>query len=530
MDAIKKKPPITRYIRRTIQIVSFIFLPGLFISVFSAIGNIYTSILAGSFSMTAQAADLLVLLAVIPVTILMGRFFCGFLCAFGSMGDFFWFVSRKIFKRRFKISAKTDQALKLFKYVFLLLLVVLVWTFGLFALDSTFSPWTIFGMYASVTGWPSAVYLLSIGAGLLLLIIAGSMLIERFFCRYLCPLGAVFTGLSRYRFFQIRKPRQQCGSCKICTVNCPMGIQLNQTDVVTSGDCIDCFVCTEVCPRGNVKANPTPAVAATLSVIAMTGLYYVGSLTNDNTVAAITVPTTVVTDTTAAQGQYVDGVYSGSAAGFKGTTEVQVTVANGSIANIQIVSTNDDARFFNKAKNTVISSILSLQSTQVDTVSGATFSSYAIIDAVSDALSTALNPLVSSTTAASSSAVSTTTATAAATAETSTAANLSGTYADGIYTGSGTGFRGTTTVSVTVAGNQITDITVDSYQDDARFFIAAQNIVISDILSQQSISVDTVSGATFSSNGLIEAVANALSVSFTNPNSTVGGGRGHGSH
>lgn len=528
METIKKKPPVTRYIRRIIQVVSFVLLPGLFISVFSAIRSIYTAIIAGGFSMSAQAADLLVLLAVIPVTVLMGRFFCGFLCSFGSMGDFFWYISRKLFKRKIEISAKADRALKLFKYIFLLLLVVLVWTFGLVALDSTASPWTIFGMYASVTGWPSAAYLLSIGAVLLLLIIAGSLLIERFFCRYLCPLGAVFTGLSRFRLFQIRKPRQKCGSCKICTNNCPMGISLYQTDVVTSGDCIDCFVCTEVCPRGNVQANPIPAVAATLSVIAMTGLYYAGSLTSDNTVAAVTIPTTVVTETTVEQGQYIDGVYSGSAAGFKGTTEVEVTVANGSISDIQIVSTDDDARFFNAAKSTVINDILSQQTTQVDTVTGATFSCYAIIDAVADALSTAQNPLVTAGTAAT--ATSTTTADTATTTEITSAAGLSGSFTDGVYTGSGTGFRGTTTVSVTVSGNQITDITVESYADDQRYFVAAENSVISDIISQQSISVDTVSGATFSSNGLIEAVASALNVSFTNPNSTLGGGHGRGRH
>ena len=103
-----------------------------------------------------------------------------------------------------------------------------------------------------------------------------------------------------------------------------------------------------------------------------------------------------------------------------------------------------------------------------------------------------------------------------------------GMYKGGTYTGSGSGFRGTTSVSVTVQNGSITDITVTSYQDDYQFFSIAESGVICEILSSQSIDVSTVSGATFSSNSIIEAVANALGQEFSNPNSSMGGG--HGRH
>ena len=90
--------------------------------------------------------------------------------------------------------------------------------------------------------------------------------------------------------------------------------------------------------------------------------------------------------------------------------------------------------------------------------------------------------------------------------------------ADGVYQGSGTGLRGITEVSVTVKDGMIIDITVESYADDERFFSKAKSGIIDSILSEQSINVDTVSGATFSSNGIIEAVAKAIGVSFENPN------------
>lgn len=77
-------------------------------------------------------------------------------------------------------------------------------------------------------------------------------------------------------------------------------------------------------------------------------------------------------------------------------------------------------------------------------------------------------------------------------------------------------------MKVTVSGGKITDITVESYEDDEQFFSRAESTVIDEILSQQSVNVSTVSGATYSSNGIMEAVADALGISFDNPNSSSG--------
>ena len=100
------------------------------------------------------------------------------------------------------------------------------------------------------------------------------------------------------------------------------------------------------------------------------------------------------------------------------------------------------------------------------------------------------------------------------------------TYADGVYTGTGSGYRGATQVQVTVAGGRITDVTVLSSEDDRQYFSRAQSSLIAAILNAQGVDVSTVSGATFSSNGILEAVADALNIDFTNPNATLSRGRG----
>lgn len=533
-----KKTSKMTIVRHIIQIVSFLLFPGLFISTLAALKDIFTTLTSGSFDVASLSQQLILSGSVLLITAVMGRFFCGFLCSFGAMGDLLWFIRSKLKLPRLKISASADHMLKLLKYVLLLGIVSFVWT-GIIAVDSLWNPWTIFGMYASVKGWSSPTYLVSVGGALLLLIMIGSLFIERFFCRYLCPLGGLFAAISHFRFFRIKKPGKQCGTCRACTMGCVMGIPLYRGDIVTSGECIDCFHCIEICPRNNISATPTPAVAALITVGALTGLYYVGNLSASGTSDALQISSSSTTVSSENQsssktGQYTDGVYTGSAQGFRGDTKVSVTVKNGAITEIQVLSYQDDQEFFSKAKNAIITDILEAQNTNIDTVSGATFSSKGIINAVANALSSAggdtqtdsKNSLTSDTQTDTDNSNSETSASSGNTSSGENALSL----ADGVYTGSGTGFRGTTSVSVTVSGGMITAITVGSYQDDQQFFSRAKDTIISEILSAQSINVDTVSGATFSSNGILEAVADALDLDFTNPNSSsqVGGQGGHG--
>ena len=518
--------------RRIIQVLSFLLFPGLFISTFSAIKSIYVALIGGTFSASALAGQIVLAAAMLLITAIMGRFFCGFLCSFGTMGDFFWYLGTKLKLPRPKIGSKVDRILKKLKYVILVLIVLLIWTFGATILNGTNNPWTVFGMYASVKGWSDLSALVSVGALLLLLIIVGSLFIERMFCRYLCPLGGVFAIVSKFRLFKIRKPRAKCGACRACTKRCSMGIPLYRTSVVTSAECIDCMNCVEICPRDNVTANPKPAIAAAVAVVALSGMYYVGNIAGNAAASYQTVAAaeSVSSANTASAGAFVDGTYTGSAAGYHGQTSVQVTVQNGYITDITVLSTGDDAEFFNQAKSGVIAGILSAQSVNVDTVTGATFSSRGIIDAVSNALSGALKtsgdvsvfaadtsnltptPVLTPTPSPTPS--PTPTATPEATQATQDGPIA---LADGSYSGTGSGFRGDTDVTVKVENGYITAISIDSYRDDNEYFSRAKKTMISRIIDAQGVDVDTVSGATYSSDGILDAVADALGLDYTAP-------------
>ena len=92
--------------RRIIQVASLILFPGLFISTFSAIKAIYTSLIGGTFSATALAGQIVLAVSMLLITAIMGRFFCGFLCAFGTMGDFVWYLGTKLKIKRPKIGTR----------------------------------------------------------------------------------------------------------------------------------------------------------------------------------------------------------------------------------------------------------------------------------------------------------------------------------------------------------------------------------------------------------------------------------------
>lgn len=162
-----------------------------------------------------------------------------------------------------------------------------------------------------------------------------------------------------------------------------MGIRIPEKNAVISGECIQCMQCLSICPKESLSASPAGAIAGTAAAAAIGGTVIVGNL--------ISFP---VTETISNQqvtekkekGNYKDGVYTGVGEGFRGTTEVQVTVENGYIADITILSFKDDQEFFYKAQSAVINAILTEQTTDVSTVSGATFSSNSIMDAVADAL------------------------------------------------------------------------------------------------------------------------------------------------
>ena len=201
-----------------------------------------------------------------------------------------------------------------------------------------------------------------------------------------------------------------------------------------------------------------------------------------------------------------DGEYEGTATGYGGPLTVRITIKDGKLTDIKVISQTETPEYFNRAK-AVIDNILSSGSVDVDSVSGATISSNAIKKAVADALRKAGSKQKAKISIAKND----------VSKANSRRANAGGTFSiantnlkDGVYTGTGQGFNGPISVRVTVSGGNIVNVEILSYSDDAPYFNRAK-AVISKMIGKQESSVDTVSGATYSSRGIIDAVRDALS-------------------
>ena len=211
-----------------------------------------------------------------------------------------------------------------------------------------------------------------------------------------------------------------------------------------------------------------------------------------------------------------DGVYKGTGTGYAGDITVAVQIKDKQIVAIDILSSSDDAAFFKRAQ-AVIDKIIEGQTLDVDTVSGATYSSRGIISAVKNALTGEKD---SGTTGQSQSGSG-----AAAGSSTSVqAVEDPSAYKDGTYYGTGTGFGGTLKVKVEISGGKITSIQIMENQDGSEY-ISKASALINTIIQNQSTNVDTVSGATYSSVGIIQAVRNALSQAAVSTSGTTTSGQ-----
>ena len=179
--------------------------------------------------------------------------------------------------------------------------------------------------------------------------------------------------------------------------------------------------------------------------------------------------------------------------------KVKVVISGGKIASIEVVENHDDSSYLNRAK-ALIGNIISSQSTNVDVISGATYSSNGIKSAVRDALRQAA-------VSGNSQSVNTETEDTSKT-EDNTTVKGNFPYKEGIYYGTAEGYNGEIEVAVVLQDKSIKAVLVTKNQDDEKFFNRAMDVV-KNIMKNQSTDVDVVSGATYSSNGLINAVKNA---------------------
>lgn len=422
----------------------------------------------------------LVLAGTFLATIFIGRYYCGYICAFGAMQDLAFDVRRLIWKggRACRIPSKADTVLSKIKYAVLVCILVLA-ALNI-SIPGDFSPWTSFGYITALfKGRFDPQRVLSVGLFVLIAIIIFSGFVYRAFCRFLCPLGAAYSLLSLFSYDRRKRTCKSSGHCSICP---------------------------HKCERHKVHYW---GLAITLVLFIGVNVYLALAM-NTSVQTPVAVEKAKDAGAPAAEtetGPYQNGIYEGSGTGYRGNVHVVVTMENGCITAIELTEHDDDAAYMNIVQAQLIPEMLKAQSAQVDVVSGATYSSVGLIEAVENAVGA--GPETKK--AAEQASVDVAEEEPADENAALNSADLSH-LDDGVYEGAAIGYRGEIRVAVTVKDHEIEKIRILSYYDNEEYLFHAAPAVIDAVMNEQPLDVDVVTGATYSSNGLMWAIANAIEV------------------
>ena len=214
---------------------------------FGGVESIYKFATEGTFIQKIHQSAFVLMAIGLFTAILFGAVFCGWLCPFGSIQEWTGKMGRKLFAQKYNsyVPYKYDKYLRYLRYI------ILAWVLYMTAVTGKLVFSDIDPYSALFHLWTSEVALG--GLILLVIILVGSLFIERPWCKYLCPYGAILGVTNKFRIFKIKRHNNTCMSCNACNRACPMNIDVANSLVIRNHQCIGCMKCTseETCPIEN---------------------------------------------------------------------------------------------------------------------------------------------------------------------------------------------------------------------------------------------------------------------------------------
>jgi polyferredoxin len=212
---------------------------------FGGAESLWGLFISGQFSCALGPLNLSLFIGVIGLTLLAKKAFCSWACPIGFVGEILGRIGAKLTKSKLVPSDRLDLRLRVLRYAVLVASLYFTYKLGELVLRGYDPFYLIFsGIGHGTVGWISYVVL-----GILAL---GALAIPMFFCRYLCPLGAVFDPFSRLALIRIHRSAEACTACGHCQMACPHNIPVHLVPAVRDRDCTNCLECLNVCPEKDI--------------------------------------------------------------------------------------------------------------------------------------------------------------------------------------------------------------------------------------------------------------------------------------
>lgn len=209
---------------------------------FGGIESLWAVLTNGSMLQKTNWSNLVILLATLATALVAGRFFCGWICPFGTVQEWSGRILSRLTGKRLPLAMPEaiDRPLRYMKFVVLAAIILAtVWAGSL--IFAEVCPYRVL-----FSGEVTTLGLIVLGA-----VAVGSLVFERFWCKYLCPLGAVLAVFNKITPFKVTCDTAACLTCDKCARTCPMSIT-DRPERIDSIECIRCLECVESCPKEGV--------------------------------------------------------------------------------------------------------------------------------------------------------------------------------------------------------------------------------------------------------------------------------------
>jgi len=223
----------------------------------------------------------------LAISLLLHKAFCGWFCPVGTLSEWMWKIGRRLFGKNIELPAWLDYPLMGVKYLLLGFFLWIILTMSTGSISAFIN-----SPYYKISDVKMLRFFthMTLTTGIVLVILAvGSLFIKNFWCRYLCPYGALTGLFSLFSPTKIRRNSETCTDCGQCSKVCPHRIDVQTKGTIINPECSGCMDCVDTCPaKGTLSFNfrllkfrktcSTKTVGGIIAIICI-GLIYTATLT-----------------------------------------------------------------------------------------------------------------------------------------------------------------------------------------------------------------------------------------------------------